>query len=228
MTDARFAQPAAALSRVHAALQYVQQLPEGTYLLRRSAGSSVVQCLRALSDAHAAGIEGLHDLTAERMSAGATDADNLDFVPIRWQARSVGLLRCLRLRSSLHPVCHAQASQPGVQQIPFTHPPVGLPALLPRRAARQKWLLAGSSPASQAETPASGSRRQAPAQRRAGIRYCHAFAEGRTCRAGERCTFPHLTAAEVEKQASDPYLSQLREYMTAGKPAKRQRTGTRK
>ena len=36
-----------------------------------------------------------------------------------------------------------------------------------------------------------------------------------------------MTAAEVEKQASDPYLSQLREYMTAGKPAKRQRGGGR-
>ena len=46
-------------------------------------------------------------------------------------------------------------------------------------------------------------------------------------RAGERCSFPHMTAAEVEKQASDPYLSQLREYMTAGKPAKRQRGGGR-
>lgn len=91
MTDACRPQPAAALSRVHAALQYVQQLPEGTYLLRRSAGSSVVQCLRALPDAHAAGIEKLHDLTAERSSAGATDAENLDFVPIRWQARLVGL-----------------------------------------------------------------------------------------------------------------------------------------
>ena len=71
----------------------MQQLPEGTYLLRRAAGSSAVQCLRALPDAHtqAAGTEDAHDLTAERRSAGATDAENLDFVPIRWQARSVGL-----------------------------------------------------------------------------------------------------------------------------------------
>ena len=125
------------------------------------------------------------------------------------------------------PRCRLQASHPGVQQIPFTHPPVGLPALLPRRAARQKWLLAGSAPPPLAEAPARGARRQPPAQRRADIRYCHAFAEGRTCRAGERCTFPHLTSAEVEKQAGDPYLSQLREYMTAGKPAKRQRGGVR-
>ena len=67
----------------------MQQLPEGTYLLRRTAGSSVVQCLRALPDSHAqaADIETIHDATAKRRSAGATDAENLDFVPIRWQAR---------------------------------------------------------------------------------------------------------------------------------------------
>ena len=78
-----------ALAQLHEALQFVQQLPEGTYLLRRSAGSAVVECLRALPDAHggAAGIDGVHDLAASRRDAGATDADNLDFVPIRWQAR---------------------------------------------------------------------------------------------------------------------------------------------
>ena len=104
--------------------------------------------------------------------------------------------------------------------------------MLPRRAARQQWMLAGSSPPPSAEEePARASRRHPPAPRRANFRYCHAFAEGRVCKAGERCTFPHLTSAEVEKKASDPYLTQLREYMTAGrapdKPAKRPRGGAR-
>ena len=100
--------------------------------------------------------------------------------------------------------------------------------MLPRRAARQQWMLAGSSPLPAAEKPARANARPPPAPRRADIRYCHAFAEGRTCKAGERCAFPHVTLAEVEKKSSDPYLSQLRDYMgTAGKPAKRPRGGAR-
>ena len=229
LTHARRAQPAVALSQLHDALQFVQQLPEGAYLLRRSAASSVVECLRAVPSAHgeAACIEGVQDLVASRRDAGATDAGNLDFVPIRWQARPA----CRCCAPSL-PRAHAltarpQAAHPGAPQIPFTHPPAGLPGLLPRRAARQQWMLAGSSPPPSAEEPARSNRRQPQAPRRANVRYCHAFAEGRVCKAGERCAFPHLTLAEVEKQASDPYLSQLREYMTAGKPAKRPRVGAR-
>ena len=97
--------------------------------------------------------------------------------------------------------------------------------MLPRRAARQQqWMLADSGPPPAAEKPARANARPPPAPRRADIRYCHAFAEGRTCKAGERCSVPHLTLAEVEKKASDPYLSQLRDYM---KPAKRPRGGAR-
>jgi hypothetical protein len=68
------------------------------------------------------------------------------------------------------------------------------------------------------------------------VRYCHAFAEGRTCRAGDRCQFPHITAQEVERRAkaaaaagaggaaaanaganmssASAYTSALQEYMT--------------
>ena len=90
-------------------------------------------------------------------------------------------------------------------------------------------MLAGGSPPTTAAEPSRANRRQPPATRRANVRYCHAFAEGRVCKAGERCAFPHLTLAEVEQKASDPYLSQLREYMTAGKSqaGKRPRGGAR-
>ena len=87
MTDANRAQPAAALSQLHEVLQYVQQLPEGTYVLRRLSGSAVLECLRAVQDAPGDAAEGVLDFTSTRRNAGATDAENLDFVPIRWQAR---------------------------------------------------------------------------------------------------------------------------------------------
>lgn len=223
-------QPAAALSQLHEALQYLQQLPEGSYLLRRMADSPVVECLRALPNAHgdAASVEGVQDLVASRRDAGATDVGSLDFVPIRWQARTLAL-PCFAPAGFSHMRRRTQAAHPGVPQIPFTHPPAGLPGLLPRRAARQQWMLAGSSPAP--EEPERATRRQPAAPRRANVRYCHAFAEGRSCKvkAGERCSFPHLSLAEVEKQAGDPYLSQLRDYMTtgSGKAAKRPRGGKR-
>ena len=133
--DACCTQPAAALSQLHEALQYVQQLPEGTYLLRRSAGSAAVECLRALQAAQGDGIEGVLDLAASRRDAGATDAENLDFVPIRWQAR---LAAAPRFRQA---VSHARGPHVGgTSGCPANpvHAPSGRTAWLaaaPRRAA---------------------------------------------------------------------------------------------
>jgi hypothetical protein len=79
-----------------------------------------------------------------------------------------------------------------------------------------------------AGTPAPKPRERATL-RQLNVRYCHAYAEGRTCRAGERCQFPHITTEEVERRAAasvgaaasaqgarpaGAYLSQLQEYMT--------------
>jgi hypothetical protein len=114
-----------------------------------------------------------------------------------------------------------------VQQVPFTHPPCGVPGALPRRKARQHWLLGGGVPAAAGAAPPKAQKRAvpppapAPPPRHPNVRYCHAFAEGRTCRAGEHCLFPHISLEHVEHLAhacdshdgGGAYLAQLNEYV---------------
>ena len=90
------------MSQMHTVLQYVRQLSAGKYMLRRRSGSTAVHCLRAVPDAlgGAARVD-VQDLTERLRDAGATDADKLDFVPIRWQARAAAAM--LRVRRLLMP-----------------------------------------------------------------------------------------------------------------------------
>lgn len=126
--------------------------------------------------------------------------------------------------------CALQPAHPGAPQIPFTLAPHGVPGVVPRRKARQRWLLDAEG----ATNPTLRSSAPTRKARHSQVRYCHAFAEGRQCRAGEHCQYPHITASEVERlarthsraapsaAASDQgggYLAELQAYV-----AKRQRS----
>jgi hypothetical protein len=68
-------------------LAALEQLPPGRYLLRCAGDESVIVLLRAQDLGDAGQPEALQLERAARLSAGATDAESLDFVPMRWQAR---------------------------------------------------------------------------------------------------------------------------------------------
>ena len=177
-------------------LAHVGQLPVGSFLLRRDAGDATVRVASVGATASAAD----DDARARRMAAGATDSQEVAFIPMRWQPALVN-----------------------VPQIPFTHPPRGQPIAASRRNVRQQQLAeCRSAPAA----PPTGSV-AAPSSRVPGIAYCHAFSEGRQCSRvaqGQQCPYPHLTMAEVaRKVAAKKKGTTLAEEMKAYLQAKRRR-----
>jgi len=116
--------------------------------------------------------------------------------PKAWTSCRCGGRRvAARLALTFSDMRACKPARPDTPQIPFTHPPVGLPIAVPRRKARQQRVL-GATAAVDAPPAA-----EPTAPRFQGVPYCHAFAEGRPCRAKGRCAFPHLSLADVEQAA---------------------------